>query len=400
MIGKIKYKILYFFCRGDSLNMKKVIIFHNIISPYKILLFNELSEVSGGKIHVVFFAETAGNRDWEIDYSQIKFSYTLLNKGILENISNIKLVKQVAIYLSKNRDYISGILVGEYIKPAYWYALIWGWMHKKKNGCILESQQQDHRRIWIKEAVKKKFFLLCDYCLAAGSKHKEYAISLGMNPENISIINGVGGVNHKLYDKSIECLKNHINMRDYLANECNLPADKQYFIYVGRFSPEKNLFTLLEAYAALNERCPQWALLLVGGGKQLEELKSFIKKRNIQNVYFPGFIQQDRLPYYYMEGSVFVLPSFSETWGLVVDEAIYLGKPVIVSRNCGCVPDIVKNGINGWIVDPSSSHELYTAMKEAAENPKLLAEYGKNSKKISNAYSPANSAKKIWDMMK
>ena len=60
----------------------------------------------------------------------------------------------------------------------------------------------------------------------------------------------------------------------------------------------------------------------------------------------------------------------------------------------------MKDGINGWVVDPSSSYELYTAMKEAAENPKLLVEYGKNSKKISNEYSPANSAIKIWYMMK
>lgn len=379
--------------------MGKIIIFHNIISPYKVLMFNELNKYTDKRLHVVFFAETADDREWRIEYGLIEFDYTVLNHGSLNQVGNMKLSKQIAKFLLDYPYKISVVLLGEYIKPAYWCALLWGLIHRKTIGAILESQQADHKRVWLKEFIKRIFFFMCDFVIAAGQKHKDYAVSLGMAENNVAVIGGVGGVNHSLYDKCIMQWENHGRLKSYLTDLCGLPANKCFFIYVGRFSQEKNLLRLLDAFAKLNDAAPDWGLLMLGGGIQESVLKEKIQEKCIQNVYFSGFVQQDNLPYYYLLSDVFVLPSLSETWGLVVDEAVYLGKPVIVSEQCGCVPDIVKADVNGWVIDPLSVDSLYKAMLEATLDDARLERYAKASKAIGKQHSPQNSAYIIWDMM-
>ena len=379
--------------------MGKVLIFHNIISPYKVLLFNELNKYTGNRLHVVFFAETADDRAWTIDYDSIEFDYTVLNHGALNDIGNIKLLKQVCSFLWNYSERICVLLAGEYIRPAYWCVLLWGLAHGQTRGAILESQRDDHKRIWIKEVIKRGFFFMCNFVVAAGQKHKDYAVSLGMPANNIAVIGGVGGVNHSLYDKCIIQWENNGRLKSYLADLCKIPVEKKFFIYVGRFSPEKNLLRLLEAFAKVNEITHEWGLLMLGNGVQEQILKDKIQEKCIQNVYFPGFVQQENLPYYYLLSDVFVLPSLSEPWGLVVDEAIYLGKPVIVSEKCGCVPDIVKVGVNGWVIDPLSVDSLYEAMLEAVLDDARLERYAKASRAIGEQHSPQNSAHIIGDMM-
>jgi len=111
-------------------------------------------------------------------------------------------------------------------------------------------------------------------------------------------------------------------------------------IYVGRFSKEKNLLFLLSAYKKLNT--DDWGFILVGNGPQYQKLNDFINKNSICNVFLPGFKQKGEIPQYLAVSDVFILASISEPWGLVVNEAMAAGLPVLISKRCGCYSDLIK----------------------------------------------------------
>ena len=104
-------------------------------------------------------------------------------------------------------------------------------------------------------------------------------------------------------------------------------------------------------------RDASWDLVLLGDGPLRETLNAQLTTLNLHShVHLAGFKQYDELPVYYALAKAFVHPSTTEQWGLVVNEAIASGLPVIVSERCGCVPELV-NG-NGFIFDPTDEHEL------------------------------------------
>jgi glycosyltransferase involved in cell wall biosynthesis len=109
----------------------------------------------------------------------------------------------------------------------------------------------------------------------------------------------------------------------------------------------------------------------VGDGPQREELVKTARRLDLENVVWPGFRQVDELPVYYALSSAFVLPSTSEPWGLVVNEAMASGLPVLVSNRCGSAPDLVAEGENGYTFDPYDIEELKDRMLVLSGNDEV-----------------------------
>src|SRR5207249_5035240 len=142
-----------------------------------------------------------------------------------------------------------------------------------------------------------------------------------------------------------------------------------YFLASARFVEKKNLTSLIRAYAEYRDRLKgigvtdpgykgaPWDLVLLGDGPLRETLNAQLSTLNLHShVHLPGFKQYDELPVYYALANAFVHASTTEQWGLVVNEAIASGLPVIVSERCGCVPELVQG--NGFTFDPMDEHEL------------------------------------------
>ena len=104
--------------------------------------------------------------------------------------------------------------------------------------------------------------------------------------------------------------------------------------------------------------------LIVGTGNKLEEFKNLIKNKKINNFKFLGFKNQKELVYYYKLSDYLILPSLYETWGLVVNEAMSVGTPCIISNNCGCENDLVISGKNGYIYKSGNTEDLFNIVKK------------------------------------
>ena len=134
---------------------------------------------------------------------------------------------------------------------------------------------------------------------------------------------------------------------------------------------------------------------MIGDGPQSEEITNYIERNNIKNVFSPGFQQKEDIPKFLAVSDVFILPSTSEPWGLVVNEAMAAGLPILVSKRCGCYPDLIKESINGFSFDPFDDTELFGLMKDITDGKHNLLSMGKASLEIIKDYTLEKAAKVI-----
>src|SRR5213594_1686483 len=240
-----------------------------------------------------------------------------------------------------------------------------------------ESARRDEPRTWWKEIIKRRIVKLYSAALVGGQRHVEYLVELGVPQERI--FTGYDVVDNDYFaQRAIEIRDSHLR-RGYggqaafeIRKKYGLPEN--YFLASARFIEKKNLTRLIRAYAEYRDRLKgtgvtdpgynrgaPWDLVLLGDGPLRETLNAQLSTLNLHShVHLPGFKQYDELPVYYALANAFVHASKTEQWGLVVNEAIASGLPVIVSERCGCVPELV-NG-NGFTFDPTNENELAARM--------------------------------------
>jgi len=132
-----------------------------------------------------------------------------------------------------------------------------------------------------------------------------------------------------------------------------------------------------------------WDLVLVGGGIQEQLLKDLSAKIPIGKIHIRGWGTYEDMPLYYGLASGFILPSLYEPWGLVVNEAMASGLPVLVSSKCGCVPELCWRGVNGFDFNPLYEDEIMKSMLDLSSlNSNQLKKMGEASQAIINCYSP------------
>jgi glycosyltransferase involved in cell wall biosynthesis len=257
-----------------------------------------------------------------------------------------------------------------------------------------ESSRHDEPRTWWKEAIKRRIGDFYSAALVGGQRHVEYLVELGMPRERI--FTGYDVVDNNYFRQKAEEVR---SQRSEVRDKRGLPEN--YFLASARFIEKKNLARLIRAYAEYRRRSDVgdlksdvssskacWDLVLLGDGPLKSDLCRLISDLGLQaHVLLLGFKPYDELPVYYALANAFVHASTSEQWGLVVNEAIASGLPVIVSERCGCVPELVQD--NGFTFDPTNEDELATRLFEMA----LLSDeerkhFGDNSYRIASNFAP------------
>src|SRR6266404_5023805 len=251
-----------------------------------------------------------------------------------------------------------------------------------------ESARGDEPRAWWKEMIKRRIIGLYSAALVGGQRHVEYLVELGMPRERI--FTGYDVVDSEYFRQKAEEVR---SQKSEVRYKYGLPEN--YFLASARFIEKKNLTRLVRAYAEYRDRLKgtgvtdpgynrdrPWDLVLLGDGPLRETLNAQLSTLNLHShVHLPGFKQYDELPVYYALANAFVHPSTTEQWGLVVNEAIASGLPVIVSERCGCVPELVQG--NGFTFDPTNEHELTARLLEMASlSDEKRKHLGDNSHRI------------------
>jgi len=137
-----------------------------------------------------------------------------------------------------------------------------------------------------------------------------------------------------------------------------------FFLAVGRQIPVKNFPFLLEVYDTYRNIAGErsLALVMIGEGPERVLIQQIIREKRMRHVYLFPFANPEKLKAFYHHAAALVMPSKCETWGLVVNEAMAAGLPVLVSSHCGCAPVLVKEHVNGYTFHPDRKDKLLTAL--------------------------------------
>jgi glycosyltransferase involved in cell wall biosynthesis len=290
-----------------------ILIITNIPSFYKIRLYNKIAK--SRNIIVLFWKKSVNNRTDDFYDEQIEFSfYFIQGRSFIGKLFNILRFLGKIDY---NRLIISGW-------DSYYCWFVAYFSSKKYNAVVVESSCFESSVRGLKALLKKIYLSRFSVAFVPGENNEKLLKLLSFKGK-IKKTYGVG-----IYNRVIPPIYEE---RHIIKN----------FLYVGRFSSEKNLFFLINQF----NRLPQLALVIIGYGPLEFELKNMANN----NVSFLGEIKNKDLPAFYRESDILLLPSLSEPWGLVIEEALNNGTPVIVSNKVGCINEIVINEWNGLIYD-------------------------------------------------
>ncbi len=178
---------------------------------------------------------------------------------------------------------------------------------------------------------------------------------------------------------------------DFFANPRGIVKEdlpSPYLLCVSRMIEEKNLFSLIESFANFKKKNQSnLKLMIIGSGPLENKIKEFIYSLNISDIVIKEFIQNNLLPDLYANAKALILPSIKDTWGLVVNEAMASGIPVIVSDRCGCCDDLVINEVNGWVIKPTIDGIYNALIMLSGSSEGKLKEMGNMSRKIISKFS-------------
>lgn len=362
---------------------RKLVILTEIIAPYRIPVFNALAVQPGVDLHVMFLAETdEGLRQWSIYKNEIKFSHQVLPSWRWRaGKSNILVNRRVFSALGKENPQV--IICGGYNYATSWLGLWWAKRHKAEFVLWSESNGRDARSGARRVESLKMFFLRhCDRFVVPGKASFEYLKSLGCPAT--AIWTAPNAVDNDLFASRAGTARSQAAQ---IKEKRGLPA--RFILFVGRLVPEKGIFDLLAAYARLeSDLRSAVGLVFAGDGISREELTGRAKDINPGNICFPGFAQREELADLYALAEALVLPTHSDTWGLVVNEAMACGLPVVVSDVAGCVSDLVQDGWNGYVVPAKDAEKLSVAMNALLTKPELRQQMGARSFDQIRKYSP------------
>lgn len=362
---------------------RRLVVMTEIISPYRIPLLNALAACGRVKLHVIFLAETDPSlRQWQVYKDEIRFSYEVLPSWRKRlGRYNILLNRRVGQTLTVSAPDV--ILCGGYSYIASWQALNWA---RSRNVPILlwsESNQQDWRHGFaLVEALKNLFLEKCSGFVVPGRTAREYLLIHRVNEK--LIFTAPNAVDNAFFASAARRAR---QATDHLRRQLDLP--ERYFLFVGRLVREKGVYDLLSAYAKLDEFTRrEYGLVFVGDGVVRHDLEAQSATIAPGMVKFAGFAQRERLAEYYALAEALILPTYTDTWGLVVNEAMACGLPVILSRAAGAAADLVEENWNGLLVAPHDVNSLAEAIAFLAHQPELCRTMGARSSERVARYSP------------
>ncbi len=371
----------------SSRSRVRVVLITEIISPYRIPVFNALAAREDIDLRVIFLADTNPlTRQWLVYKEEIRFSYEILpsyrviagGRNLLLNWGMTRALRGAAP---------DAIICGGYNDVAFWRALAWARRHRVPFLLWAESNLHDRRGGHAAvEALKRAFVNRCDRYVVPGSASADYLKSYGAGDAVIET--APNAVDTELFGQQAEQARGDAERS---RQDLGLPA--RYFLFVGRLLPAKGIFDLLDAYQMLEPAIKSSVkLLFVGDGSGRQALEQRAKSAAPGSVQLAGFVHREQLGSYYGLADVFIFPTHSDPWGLVVNEAMACGLPIIATDVAGATADLVKDGWNGHVVRPGDIRQLASAMKKIFEDADLRTSMGRNSREHIKNYSPAKCA--------
>ncbi|MBD2345488.1 glycosyltransferase family 4 protein [Anabaena subtropica] len=264
------------------------------------------------------------------------------------------------------------------------YNFLWKWNSRK---IPLLFRGDSHRLIkpsgikaWARQQFITQIYRRFAACLYVGKANYEYFKYHGVSSNNLFFSP------HAVDNDRFFAQADHAKQQATIwKQELGIPSDHAVILFAGKFEAKKRPLDLLQAFLSAN--LSQVSLLFVGAGTLEAQLKTAAAQQT--NIYFAPFQNQSLMPRTYAIADLFVLPSYgaSETWGLAINEAMCLSRPVVVSSHVGCAQDLIDHQQNGLVFPAGDVSALAHSLQEAFADRSRLQRWGEAGKKIISQYN-------------
>jgi glycosyltransferase involved in cell wall biosynthesis len=347
----------------------RLALFTEIPAPFRIPLFNALAQKV--ELRVLFLAAQDPRRthyalhddEWRFDSRVLPGRevrpggrWTVLSRGVVRELGRFR---------------PDAVAVGGWNQPAFWQALAYTRARRIPFLVWIESTLRDARsESRPLETAKRAMVRAASGAFVPGRASAEYARSLGIPDDRIAV--APNAVDTALFGDRVAALRR--------------PHDACRFLYVGRLDPEKGLETLLAAFREVPGE-----LVIVGSGSEEDALRRAADER----VVFTGPLDRDAVIEQYAHADVFVLPSRSEQWGMVLNEAADAGLALVASTAAGAAYELVEDGVNGFVVEPGDVPALRAALERLTADARFREAAGRRSRELVAPLTPEAWAKGV-----
>ena len=357
----------------------KVLVLHNIVSPHVLPYFDGLAKEAGIELTVWFLDRSTSVRLWETKIDGA-YRWEILPGCRLE----LPLEERVALHFNPcvlwripREKFDVVVLFAGYDSPTFWLAAlicrILGIPMVIRSGSVpgsssfggnapgLAKLRRRASRFLVRRIVRA-----ARSWIAYGSRSKRYLMELGAHEHRIHMVwNTVRVETLMRQAEETRCCRQEIRAR------LGVGAEEVFFLYVGRLQAFKNLGILIDGFRQVHAQSA--VLGIVGYGPEEAELRR--RASGVANISFYGAVSLDRISDYYVASDAFVLPS-GDIWGLVVNEAMACGLPVIAANTVGSSEDLIVHGENGYVYPWDDLDALANALDRLAGDAGLRARMG------------------------
>lgn len=357
----------------------------NLRAPYRTLQLNKFNEIKDVNINAYYTDKPDENRNWNVN----KASFNEVNLKGIRISRNFGYLNRGLFKIIKNNDLI---VLGCYEKPTYILLSLFCKIFNKPYILSYDGISANRLYIkekWIKRILKKIVIQNANYIMGNGTVSRRYFNEKFSYPLN------------RIYNQYLTVDSEMINMlyrekdkyREQYRGKYNIDEGKKVLIYSGRVIGIKNIDSVIKAISRLQDK--NIVLLIIGGGEKESELVKLASKLNVEVIITGFIIEQEELFKHYFAGDALILPSsVYEVWGLVVNEAMFSGLPILVSDICGCSLDLVKNQKNGYKFNPFDVNDISEKINIIFKKENML-KMGNESREIIKPWTFNNSKKQL-----
>lgn len=359
----------------------KVAVISSTPTPYRDKVYDMIAEKMGNRFKVYYCGSKEPIREWKL--KKLNHNHLFLKGWNIRKRGGWSFVYfnfDIWKYLIKDRP---EVVITTGFNPTH----LFGWMY-----CLLFRKSHvpftdtwahaDSVLTVIHQIVRKLVFSTSKAFIGPGQRTSELYQSYGVNPKKF--------------------FQSHLAADTEIYNENKPFHERPYdLMFAGQLHIRKSPLFFVDIAKKLKERFPTIRVLILGSGPMEEAMSTKLSESGV-DYYFPGFIQPDNLPHYYASSKLFLFPTKLDAWGVVANEALASGTPVLVTPFAGAAYDLVQEGKNGYILDLDLDQwvEKITFLFENPNEWQKLSMKGLTSK---NEYTYENAAKgilKAWEYLK
>lgn len=307
----------------------KIVLVTNIPAPYRLPIYERIARQYGSNFLVIYAAENESNRSW--DLNTFAFNHLFLKENVTAKKDGFNYVHNNPDIWNHLKRFNPDVIITTGFNPTHLYAWFFSVLFRKKHIPMTDGWSESEKHLsFIHKWVRKIVYKTSDAFIGASKNSMDLFRSYGVPDQRIF--------------QSHLCID---NLR--FDNQKSFDERPYHLMFSGQFTERKLPFFFAEIAQKIAKKIPNLKVLILGNGPLKDEFFGLLKRYHI-DFHYAGFVAQEKLPDYYSDAKLFLFPTLLDPWGVVANEAMASGTPVITTPQAGIIDDLLIDQQTGYIL--------------------------------------------------